>query len=649
MRSGVANSISAVVPAGLALIVLFGVLGASTTAYGKKAANVSTADHSTAARLVVAAADAQQAGDATRSYSLLRQAVRVSPDYELARWQLGQLKVDGEWLAVEESQRRAAADPKQTEYLALRKEHGETPQGQLALARWCRRNGLGNEATFHWASVLSAEPANQEALNAVRRRWHNGQLLTPEEIVQQKAQARDSRRGAKEWAPKIAKWRRDITSTDAARCDAALDEISAINDAKAIPSLEALTLGRDAWRKKTAEECELIGLAFLKALEGMPSQAATESIVRHAVLSPTTDIRSAAIERLKPRQQHAYVPLLLSGLAMPVESTFSVRTETDGSVHYAHSLYRERDGADWSFDLRRSAVQTDYGDLSHLQYTYDMYTKKHAANYSPQSAATSAAHKANISMIYGHRFASSAANIQSQIEQLNQVTEAFNALVVEVLTATTEQKFGDNPRAWWDWWQNHNEYYASDDDVERYYDEDKDTYLHGRPTYSVVDSSPPPPPPPPRRTSCFAKGTPVWTKTGQQPIESLQLGDLVLAQNIETGELKYQPVIGRTVRPPSKILKVSLGGESLRTTLGHPFWVSGVGWRMAKDLDDEAVLHGMGGSPRVEAIAADGEEEAYNLVVADFNTYFVGESGVLVHDNTARKPTRATVPGLALK
>ena len=41
------------------------------------------------------------------------------------------------------------------------------------------------------------------------------------------------------------------------------------------------------------------------------------------------------------------------------------------------------------------------------------------------------------------------------------------------------------------------------------------------------------------------------------------------------------------------------------------------------------------------------EAEAYNLVVADFNTYFVGETGILVHDNTPRLPTRATVPGLA--
>jgi hypothetical protein len=32
--------------------------------------------------------------------------------------------------------------------------------------------------------------------------------------------------------------------------------------------------------------------------------------------------------------------------------------------------------------------------------------------------------------------------------------------------------------------------------------------------------------------------------------------------------------------------------------------------------------------------------------VDDFNTYFVGQQGLLVHDNEFRKPTRAIVPGL---
>jgi hypothetical protein len=68
---------------------------------------------------------------------------------------------------------------------------------------------------------------------------------------------------------------------------------------------------------------------------------------------------------------------------------------------------------------------------------------------------------------------------------------------------------------------------------------------------------------------------------------------------------------------------------------------------MAKELEDGAILHGVTRSPRLAAIESTGEAEAYNLVVADFNTYFVGKHGILAHDNTPRRPTRSTAVGLA--
>ena len=48
----------------------------------------------------------------------------------------------------------------------------------------------------------------------------------------------------------------------------------------------------------------------------------------------------------------------------------------------------------------------------------------------------------------------------------------------------------------------------------------------------------------------------------------------------------------------------------------------------------------------IDSVAAQGEDTCYNLVVADFNTYFVGEAQVPVHDINLRQVTTATVPGL---
>ena len=48
-------------------------------------------------------------------------------------------------------------------------------------------------------------------------------------------------------------------------------------------------------------------------------------------------------------------------------------------------------------------------------------------------------------------------------------------------------------------------------------------------------------------------------------------------------------------------------GEELFTTRGHPFWVAGIGWRMAKELRDAAVLHAVTGSVPLAAAEPAGE------------------------------------------
>ena len=48
------------------------------------------------------------------------------------------------------------------------------------------------------------------------------------------------------------------------------------------------------------------------------------------------------------------------------------------------------------------------------------------------------------------------------------------------------------------------------------------------------------------------------TITGQVAIEySVQIGDRVLAQDADTGELAYKPVLGTTLRPPTEMVLVT--------------------------------------------------------------------------------------------
>jgi hypothetical protein len=590
-------------------------------------------------RLVTAAASAEVAGDTGRSQALLQDAIKADPDDQLAHWQLGQVQIGDKWVAADQAQRQAAGDPLQLEYRLRRAATRGGLQEQLVLARWCRDNKLNDESQLHWAVVLSLDPTNKEALKAVDMVWKNGRLVSRNETPLQKQRAQDAKNAAKHWEPIIAKWRRAVSGRDVHAHDTALNEIRVIKELDAIPSMEIVTLGRDANDMKHAEECLQIGSAFIDALAKLPNQPATDSLVRHAVLSPGNKARALAVEKLKPRDQHDYVPILLSGLAMPIESSFNVATDVSGNVHYTHALYREGADSDSAFDLHKTTSQVDLGGwVASFDATNGTYQVGR-----PESPIITAAKMSIVASRAEDRYCRNASATESQVASANEAAEAFNSRIVPVLTATTEKDYGDNPKAWWDWWRSANEYYASDHPVDQRYGSEQNNYYYNEPgSYGYTTLRP-------RTHSCFAKGTLVWTKTGKKSIDQIELGELVLSQDVDSGELKYQPVLGTTVRPPSPLLKLTLDKEQLVATLGHPFWVPGVGWRMTKELGDDATIHCVTGSSRIRSVEPEPEAKAYNLIVSNFSTYFVGNTGVLVHDNTQHHSAPVVVPGVPLQ
>ncbi len=147
-------------------------------------------------------------------------------------------------------------------------------------------------------------------------------------------------------------------------------------------------------------------------------------------------------------------------------------------------------------------------------------------------------------------------------------------------------------------------------------------------------------------TSCFAAGTPVWTVEGPRPVERIAIGDLVLSQNVETGELAYKPVLRTTIGQPVELVAVKLGEDTIQCTGGHAFWVPGSGWTHARKLGEERCVHGLAGAAEIHAVGPGPTVKTYNLVVADWNTYFVGHGKLLVHDITLPGPTTTVVPGL---
>ncbi len=223
-----------------------------------------------------------------------------------------------------------------------------------------------------------------------------------------------------------------------------------------------------------------------------------------------------------------------------------------------------------------------------------------------------------------------------QVRQIEQAVATQNRQVMQqndqiyfVLQQTTNQTLENAPVAWWDWWREYNEYERAAGKPTRRY----------RNSYTYQDFAP-------RSCECFPAGTVVWTEEGRNTIERIQVGDRVLSQDPETGELRYQPVSDVTQRSQAAMQRIQVGNTWVTLTTGHPLWVNRHGWRMAKLLRLGDSIHTMHGSQPVNGLAVAPTSDAFNLVVEDFGTYFVTEEGILVHDNDQRDPTRVQTPGL---
>ncbi len=342
-----------------------------------------------------------------------------------------------------------------------------------------------------------------------------------------------------------------------------------------------------------------------------------------------------------------------------------------GNLTTRHTVYRENAAAGLTSSLTMGSgtafvsLPTGSLDLNIVSRTVTPAQATAAANalaaQGKQLAIAQAAAAERQNAANSARIAvEDAAALHDAAERANAAIAQHNAPITDVLSNVTGcTDLGSDPVRWAEWWwTDYNESYGGyGDEVTgnakpNYHDDhfakSSNTvytpYLSGA---SVTVTVPPPPGP----HSCFAPGTRVWTLTGSMPIEQIKVGDYVLSQDTDSGELAYKPVLAVTKRPPGPFANIAVGSETITATPGHPFWVVGLGWRLTKQLKPGERFHTLSGATTItsfEKLDADEAEPepAYNLIVADFSTYFVGEHGILVHDVTPRRPTAALVPGL---
>ncbi|HVU90012.1 MAG TPA: polymorphic toxin-type HINT domain-containing protein [Pirellulales bacterium] len=604
------------------------------------------------------ALSAEATGDTQARGEYLQQALAADPDFAPAHWQLGEMKIDGQWLSVDSAAATSTMAAKFHEYRLRRAKTRATADEQIKFAAWCSEKGLTDQARMHLQAAMSMRPTHNQQRDIMKKLdlvRYQKQLMPAAKADLYKKHDKELEALMHKWKPILTRWRGDLESRDASRQIDAEQKLNDIKDVAVIPVLETVF----------AKSGATAGAAAVKVIAAMPEIKASESLVRFAVLAENEEVRQAAAEALRSRDVFSYVPMLLAGLSNPIEISFQSFAGEGGIFGERLTLYRE-------------------GPEANMLYTSGVTA---LPNFTPAVGGLTIPQTAQAEQRVAAQAAQDSVTAQAAMAENARSAWANERIIAALRIATDNDSMGEDAKDWWNWWSEYNElHYAGSPET---YEINRSTYTYyGAATYYPTPSTAPaqsssqssqlsdskttptyqPPtlntrPGQPASTyryglptnmhwdsgkiACFVPGTIVWTVTGKMPIEEVRVGDLVLSQNVETGELAYKPVERVTKGPPLPLVEIHVGQQTIRSTMGHLFWVSGTGWRMAKELKVGDRLHTTKGTLAIDSVEKTGEASCHNLVVTDFTTFFVTDEQILVHDIDVHGPTLCTVPGFS--
>jgi len=550
------------------------------------------------------------------------------------RWQSGDLMIGNEWKSVTEID-EATADESLLEYLKLRGDENLDIDRHREMARWCESKGLSQRARSHWFGVLDADPSDIEARKGLGFVFVFNRWVSPQEIAKATATSKSIHEALKKWMPRVRDWSASIEGTDNKKRLKAIEQLRELTAPEAIVALDVAV----------GQVSPITAKHFINAIGKFQTREASLSLAGIAIANTSTEVGTAAIESLKKYPLECYVPDLLDLMCTEFELKNQLVTRSNGELVLQLVQMRElRDKyqsaqVDKLMTVGNTGKQVVYSGLAverigrRLVQIQTLKSTKTAVKN--EVAASIAAEEAK----------RNAEDAQAEVIKANESVRMLQSSIATVLRGTTGVKLDDSPKAWWDWWDRHEESYnAGEKVVESSYSEDRSSLVYDT---RKVESTSYSPPVVPRRHECLVFGTLIQTERGLKPIESIRVGDMVVTQNIQSGELRLKPVLRTTLRPASATQDIQLAsGEKIRATLGHPWWVIGQGWVKTKDLKKGMALRTPADFTSINDIEDREAIETFNLVIDDDHTYFVGQSRVLAWDATELIPTFQRVPGL---
>lgn len=613
-------------------------LTGSIAAAAKPRSTTPSANQTAAARTLKSVLQDEIKGETGDRVRRLKKVGRNAPNYAPAQWQSGKINIKGKWVGFDEIVERTIEHNLTQQYLKLRAKTKPNVRGHLQLAEWCRKHGMTDRWRAHLMGVLVLAPNHANVRRALGYVQVGAEWVERSALAKRRSDAVTARKNLQYWLPRINSIRTALLGKNNRLRNKAIEQLSTIDKPAAADSIE-LGLG---WHSPHLAPFAIARLAKIKH----PNSSL--SLARLAVASPWKSVRTAATKELAKRTFHDFVPQVLSVTRTPVRSRRMLFMRPNGSLFYRHAFYQEG----------RKAGRLTVAD--HAHHVVNAVHRLHRRDQFPTDGSqpgpdirqTDDLSSQNRTRQRGFNDAerTTAEFVQRRtaaMQEENRRTDEVNERVRTLLASISGTKFGKNPKEMWDWWESYAE-------IRKTGPKPIDYRYYRTNTYQVnnsydIDLSTAPPPPPPGSSSCLAAGTPVWTERGLIAIDKVRIGDRVLSKNVETGELAYKPVLNTTIGKAVPLIKIEIGNRTVTTTPGHPFWISGKGWTQSQNIRKAMTMHDVTGTTAVQPAGKGPTAKTYNLIVADFHTYFVGEAKVLSHDISPIEPTSALVPGLVRK
>jgi len=592
----------------------------------------------------------------------LNRAVLTEPKSALARGLLGQVEFKGRWddpdgvrakiLADESLTRKLAEYNRRRAELAARDRRDvlesakeARKNGQYALAEskqfwyarktapehvklglWCEQNGLKAEAIAHFTQAVVLDPYRDATWKHLGYVKQDGRWVSREQAEAERVDAAAQQKADRYWEPVLRRWRTWLG--EKLRTEEARTRLAKLNEPRAAASVVRVF-------GSGGESDQIIALEILGRIE---SAVSTRHIAGLAVFSPSAKVRYMATQAVQRREPRDYVGDLVDRIRSPMK--YEVQPVRGPGSRGALCIETSRYKLLRTYDAP-PAFQLDGSFFGYVGYDanglpvvirgreLESMAKKTPALQAADLAALEA--RTQQLLLAANVWAEDAqkrliADIDT-IETQNAAIVADDPRIARVLKAAADAPADlndDDEIGWHKWWFDRLGY----------------TYETPAPAKpEILVNVSPDYPPPPQVYSCFAAGTPVRTRDGRKPIETLLVGDQVLAQDVTTGSLGFHPVTVVHHNAPSTTIRLALdNGDTLVASVYHRFWRAGIGWKMARELKSGDTLRTFTGLARIVSAEPGAVVPVYNLDVAGARTFFVGNHDALVHDNTLPDP-----------